>query len=55
MRDVVQDLETMEELGALLGEEDPGEDVLVEPVLNPEVSLEVVVKKVRELGLKILR
>jgi hypothetical protein len=53
LRNIVEDLEAMHELRALLGEENAGKDVLVEQILDPEVALEMVLEKVCELILQV--
>jgi hypothetical protein len=54
LRYVVQNFEAVNKLGALLREEDSRQDVLVEPVFDAEVALEMIVVKVGELILKVL-
>lgn len=54
MRDVVKNLEAVHEFRTLLREKDPRKEVLVEPILDSEVTLEMVVKEVREFVLEIL-
>lgn len=53
LRDVVEDLKAMHELGTLLGEENAGKDDLMEPILYPEVALEMIFEKVGELVLQV--
>lgn len=43
----------MHKFAALLREEDTRQNVLVEPVFDPEVTLEVIVEEVCELVLQI--
>lgn len=54
LRDVVENLETVHKLGTLLREENARKHVLVMPVFDSEVSLEMGVKEGRELVLQIL-
>ena len=52
LADVVEDLEAMDKLAALLRVVDARQDVGLEPVLDAEVSLEVDVEELVELVLK---
>jgi hypothetical protein len=53
LRNIVEDLEAMHELGTLLGEENAGKNILVEQILDSEVALEMVLEKVCELILQV--
>lgn len=55
LTDVVEDLELVDELGALLGVVDAGQHVRVEPVFDPKVTLEVGVVEAHEFILDFLR
>lgn len=50
---IVQDFKAVHKFAALLRKEDPRQDVLVEPVFDSEVTLEVIVEEVCKLVLQI--
>ena len=54
LADVVEDLEAVDKLAALLGMVKARDDIRLELILDPEVTLEVQVKELEELLLQLL-